>query len=78
MTRVEIECLDLTYHNEWMDQSGVDEAKSLNVLVSGILVGETDTVVKVSSLYSPETERSGYLIIVPKGCIVKRRDYAGT
>ena len=76
MTRVEIECLDLTYHNEWMDQKDVDNAKSLNVLVSGILVGETDTVVKVSALYSPETERSGYLIIVPKGCIVKRKDYA--
>ena len=37
MTRTEIECLDLTYHNEWMCQDDVDEAKSLNVLVSGTL-----------------------------------------
>ena len=75
MTRTEIECLDLTYHNEWMCEDDIKEAPSLNVLVSGILVDETDTVVKVSALYTRETERSGYLIVIPKGCIVSRRDY---
>ena len=74
MIRTEVECRDLTYRTEWLCSDDIEEAHLVNVLVSGVVVGETDDELKVSCLYALETERSGYTVIVPKGCIIHRTD----
>lgn len=74
MVHTVVECLDITYRAEWLCQEDIEEAHVVNVVVSGTIVAEDDKVLKVSCLHTPEIERSGYLVIIPKPCIISRKD----
>ena len=71
MTRTVVEFFDITTHDGWLDE---DETH-VPILCTAIgkVVREDENLITLASLYAPG--RTGYLIIVPKGCIVTRQDF---
>ncbi len=74
MTRTVVEFLDITTHDGWINEAEASDYQPLLCTAMGKLVNEDDNLVRLAPLYGPEG-RIGYLIAIPKGCIVTRTDF---
>ena len=71
MTRTVVEFFDIITHDGWMDED--EEHVPVLCTAIGKIVREDDQLLTLASLYAPG--RTGYLILIPKGCIMTRVDF---
>jgi len=76
MPRTTVEFFDITADSaEWYTQHEVEHAMPMIVAVMGYVVFEDEHFIKIASMYSPSSEKTGILTIIPKGCITTRVDF---
>ena len=71
MTRTVVEFLDITTQDGWRDEDG--EHQPLLLTAMGKVIEDDDHIIVLAPMYGPK--RVGYLISIPKGCIVTRTDF---
>lgn len=70
MTRIEF--FDITTHDGWISRDEAAAYQPLLISAVGKIINEDEHLLILAPLYGPD--RVGYLIVVPKGCIVSRSD----
>lgn len=76
MTRTCIEFFDITTHDGWTAWATFEDAVPMLCVAEGYIVSEDDNVIRISPLRTVDKTQYGYVIIIPKGCIFTRKDYA--
>jgi len=72
---LKVEWLDHTTSNSWLTHDEIKKENGIKCSTLGLKISEDKDVLKLASVYENDKPiRAGCLHIIPKGCIISRKE----